>query len=217
MSNFIQRQVRKIYDATRRNIANNLEMKSLITALILIFVNYASADVNTLGNESAPIEIIEYSSFTCPHCASFHQDELPKIKKKYIDTGKVKITHRSMFHPEDIISFRLSMLPYCSGINYHKSLKALMKTQRNWMLETNKHLDVATDIMRLGGMTNEQVEACFKNKEIEDKVLNIQLYAMKDLDLKGTPVFFVNGKRHNGYLRIKDLENIIKEIKNEKS
>ena len=192
-------------------------MKRLLAALVLFYIDFASCNSNVFGDKSAPVEVIEYSSFTCPHCADFHNDDFSKIEEKYIKTGKVKFTHKSLFHPQDIVSAKISMLPYCSGIDYRTVLKVLMRTQKNWMFETNKHLEVVTDILRFGGATNEDIATCLNNKEVEDMVLNIQLDAMNNLKITGTPTFFVNGKKYDGHISAKHFSKIIDEILNGKA
>lgn len=56
-----------------------------------------------LGEDDAPVTIVEFSDYECPFCARFYQQTLPQIKSQYIDTGKVKLVFRDFplsFHPQ---------------------------------------------------------------------------------------------------------------------
>lgn len=189
----------------------------LILSILTTIISYADDYLrevpgdHSIGAKNAPVTIIEYSSLTCPHCADFHNNVLPKLKEKYISTGKVRFIQRSIFNPEDKISIKATMIPWCAGNDYLKFLKALMKTQKNWLYESNKHLEVLTDIVSFGGMNSQDLQECLNNKEIETKMLEVQLAANK-MGIESTPTFIINGKIHRGYIQKNALFKIVDKI-----
>lgn len=196
-------------------------MKKLILFFCVIHLNMNSiaskylkeikGDI-AIGSETAPVTIIEYSSLTCPHCAEFHNNVLPEIEKKYIKPGKLRFIHRPTFHPQDIIAAKASMIPFCFKKKYHKFLKVIMKTQKNWLYETSKHLETIEDIAKLGGMDGEDFQQCIKNNEIENKILTSQLIATNSLQIDATPTFIINEKIYRGFLSKNAMNKIIDEL-----
>ncbi len=168
---------------------------------------------NAIGSNDAKITIIEYSSITCPHCADFHNDIYPFLKQNYIDTGKVRFIHRNSFYPKDFVALKTSMIPFCAGDRYFTFLKALYKTQRNWLFETRKPFEVISDIAKLGGMNSEEFDNCVKNKQIEEKILEQVLVSRNELDIQATPSFIINGKIYKGFLNKQSLKKIIDDLK----
>jgi len=145
-----------------------------------------------LGDPNSKVKIVEYSSMTCPHCADFHTKIYPEIKKKYISTKKVSYTFRH--YPLDRMSFHAAMITHCAGAKkYNKFVEVFLKTQVRWALSTDYLKNLKT-IAKLGGMSEENVDKCINDKELEDKILTeIQERAIKKYNVKGTPSIFING------------------------
>ncbi|MBL0318026.1 MAG: DsbA family protein [Alphaproteobacteria bacterium] len=144
-----------------------------------------------LGNAKAPVTIVEYSSLTCPHCAHFINDLLPTIKKKYIDTGKVKFISRDF--PLDGTALKAAKLPHCAGKDrYYDFLKVLFKTQDSWARQDNFQ-ELLGNIARLGGMPADEFNKCMDNKDLELQIADTRLQAAEHLGIKSTPTFFING------------------------
>lgn len=145
-----------------------------------------------LGNPNSKVKIVEYSSMTCPHCADFHLEIFPKIKKEYIDNNKISYVFRH--YPLDKRAFQAAMISHCAGKDkYYKFIDVFLKTQMKWALSTN-YLDNLKMIAKLGGMSNSDFEKCLANKDLEEKILHeMQKRAVGKYNVKGTPSIFING------------------------
>lgn len=149
-----------------------------------------------IGDVNAPVTIIEYASLSCSHCASFHADSYDMIKKNYIDTGKVKFVFRDF--PLDEPALRGSMLARCADDSkFEKFIDVLFSTQDNWSRKKN-YLEILSNIAKLGGMPGEAFDACMVDTSVEESVINSKLHALKVLEVRSTPTFFINEEKHEG-------------------
>lgn len=149
-----------------------------------------------LGQAEAPVTIVEYASFTCPHCAAFHQDNLPKLKAEYIDTGKVRFIQRDVYF--DAVGLWAGILARCAGDDkYYAVADMLMKDQKTW-LDAKTMDDVSANLRKIGakaGMTSEQMDACWNDKQkVADLVATFQTHATED-KVEGTPSFVIDGEK----------------------
>lgn len=160
-----------------------------------------------MGDENAPVTIIEYASMTCPHCATFHAKTLPGIKEKYVDTGKVKLILREFpFDPRAAAAF---MLARCAPpAQYYPMIDVLFQQQREWATAEDARAPLM-QIAKLAGFTQESFEACLKNQELLDKVRQVQQKAANDYGVQSTPTFFINGEKHTGALTVEEMSTII--------
>jgi protein-disulfide isomerase len=160
-----------------------------------------------MGKEDAPVTIFEYSSLSCPHCASFHNDVLPELKTKYIDTGKVKLVARNF--PTNPPALSGSMLTMCvDKEQYYPFLKVLFRMQDKWAFSLD-HKDNLKKIASVGGVSHEDFDACMANAYIEKKVLGIRRDAEQHLDIQATPSFFINNEVIQGAGTIEGFSEII--------
>ena len=128
-----------------------------------------------LGDENAPITLIEYASLTCHHCATFHNEVLPKIKSDYIDTGKLKFIYRDF--PLDHYALMASMVARCAGNKkFFTFLKVLFKEQPKWTAAKDPFIALG-HIARIGGIGKEEFKSCVGNKAIEDGILKSRIDA----------------------------------------
>lgn len=161
-----------------------------------------------LGDENAPVTIIEYASMTCGHCGYFHNNVLPQIKRNYIDTGKVRMVVRPL--PWDNMALAISKVAMCGGEPvYYPMLNAFFDTQEQWLKSEADALADIKKIARLSGMDGETVEACIKDKELHDVVLDTKETARQTLKVTGTPTFFVNGERLEGMQNFERMQEVI--------
>jgi len=144
-----------------------------------------------LGRPDAPITIVEYASLTCPHCAHFENEVLPKLKKDWIDTGKAKLVYRD--YVWDPMAEAAAMISHCSGDRYFAFLETFFHSQDNW-LHSAKPLDTLKSIARLGGMSGEQVDACLQNRQLLNEIMARKDDAEKVYGIHSTPSFVINGK-----------------------
>jgi protein-disulfide isomerase len=160
-----------------------------------------------LGDENAPVTIIEYASMTCPHCANFNNNTLPVIKEKYIDTGKVKLILREF--PFDPRAVAAAMLARCAAPEHHYALiDVLFKRQREWAQAPDPR-PVLLQIARFAGFSQETFEACLKSQELLDNVRKVQEKGADDYGVESTPTLFINGDKHTGALSPDELSKII--------
>jgi protein-disulfide isomerase len=157
---------------------------------------------HVLGSANAPVTIIEYASMTCPHCAHFHETTYPELKKKYIDTGKVRFIFREF--PLDALAAAGSMLARCAGKDrYFPLIETLFLQQKDWVVQ--KPLEPMLGIARQAGFTQQSFDECLANQEMLTAIEESRNRAMK-LGVNSTPTFFINGKIFRGALTPEEIE-----------
>lgn len=157
-----------------------------------------------IGTKEANIEIIEFASLTCGHCAKFHNEVFPKIKKEFIDTGKVSFIYQDF--PLDKFALKASVIARCSGEKkFFSFLKVLYSKQKDWT-RTDDPFRSLLKIAKLGGLKNEEIKVCVGNKSIEDGILKQRLNASKKFDIKATPTLYINGEKYEGDLTFEALK-----------
>ncbi len=160
-----------------------------------------------IGKPDAPITIVEYASLTCPHCARFHTNTLPKLIEKYIDPGKVRLVYRDF--PLDRYALQGSMMARCAGPErYLGFIDAMFMTQDAWARSDNPTLALAR-IGLNGGMPQKAFEACMRNKEIETKILAQRVKGQEKFSINSTPSFIIDGRTHAGALTIAEIDGIL--------
>ena len=168
-----------------------------------------------IGDENAPVTIIEYASLSCSHCADFHLNTLNDLKKEYIDTGKAKMIFRNFpfNYPALLGSMVLQCIPEDVKYDY---MNALYQLQPNWVVRENaKSTKELFKIMQSGGMTKEEFDACISNKKIEEKILQKVISAQNEFNIRSTPSFLINGNLIEGNKSIKEFRQIINKILSE--
>ena len=190
-------------------------MKKIFLILALFFgsINISSAEVNRIiaGNKDAKITIIAYESLTCSHCADFHIDVYPQLKKDYIDTGLAKIEFRHF--PLDVAAFNASKISQCKSDESLKILNSLYSNQQEWVRgntvdEINDNLKKF--IKREGFEIN--FEKCINNKEIEDFVLNDRIEGVKKFKVNATPTIIINDEKFEKTLNYKNLKKSLEKL-----
>ena len=185
----------------------------IILILFFCFLNNTNAETKRIisGNKNAKITIIAYESLTCSHCASFHMDIYPQLKKEYIDTGLAKIEFRHF--PLDIAAFNASKIAQCEINQSLKILESLYSNQQSWVKgntveEINNNLKI---FIKNEGF-NVDFEKCIKNKEIEDFVLNDRIEGAKKFKVNATPTIIINNKKFEKSLNYKNLKKFLEKL-----
>lgn len=161
-----------------------------------------------LGPADAKVTIVEYASLTCSHCAAFHKETWPELKKRYVDTGKVRFILREF--PLDPLAMAGFMLSRCDGeAKYYPITDLLFDQQRNWAF-TDKPLDALRAMMKQAGFSQEKFDSCLRDQKLYDAVNAVKNRGMEQFKIDSTPTFFINGQRHPGNMSIDALEKIIK-------
>ena len=165
-----------------------------------------------IGNDNAPITIIEYASMSCSHCANFHNNTLQDLKREYIDTDKVKYVFRDF--PYNYPALLGSMIMRCipSEVRYDY-MNALYKLQNKWVVKENAVTrQELYKIMQSGGMSKENFDACLSNVDLEKKILEEVIAAQSEFNIRSTPSFLINGDLLEGDKSIKVFRQILDKI-----
>lgn len=160
-----------------------------------------------LGDPSAPVTVIEYASLTCDHCGAFHRETLPEFKRRYVDTGKVKLVFRDF--PLEQNALRAAMIARCAGPGRrYNFVDAFFGHQEGWA-HAKDPLAALKQLAKLGGMGEAEIDACLADKTVEEAVLQSRLTGQSSFDIRSTPTFIINGKAYPGNRSVEELAEII--------
>ncbi|NJM35928.1 MAG: DsbA family protein [Rhodomicrobium sp.] len=161
---------------------------------------------NVMGNADAPYTIIEYSSMTCPHCAAFHTNVLPELKKKYIDTGKAKYIIREF--PLDNVAAAAFMLARCvDQAKYFDFVDLLYANQKEWAFENNP-LPALQKFSKQVGFTEQRFNDCLKDEKLLNHIESVRNRGSEQFGVRATPTFFINGQKLKG-VDIEDFDKVM--------
>ena len=190
-------------------------MKKIIL-LILIILGLSikvNAEINRIvsGQDDAKITIIAYESLTCSHCADFHNNIYPLLKKEFIDTGLVKIEFRHF--PLDIVALNASKISQCKEDQSLEIMMSLYSDQQAWIKgktieEANENLKKFVENKNF----NLDFEKCMSDKKIEDFVLNDRIEGTKKFKVNSTPTIIINGKKFEKTLNYKNLKKSLEKL-----
>ncbi|MDH2326652.1 DsbA family protein [Cereibacter sp. SYSU M97828] len=200
----------------------NLAMLALVAALGSVSVAHAQdaaapaatteapqARDMTMGQADAPIELIEYASYTCPHCADFHNNVFAKLKTDYIDTGKVRFVMREVYF--DRYGLWAAMMARCGGdMRYFGISDILFETQREWAGSQDPTV-VVENLKRIGrqaGMDNATIDACMGDAAMAQALVDSYQKNAEADAITGTPTIIINGEKHSN-MSYDDLKEIL--------
>ena len=195
-------------------------MKKIFLTLTILFLTFNAKTIadtsNSIqqiyeGNEDAKVTIITYESLTCGHCADFHKNVYPKLKKEFIDTGLVKIEFRHF--PLDMAAFNASKIAQCRNNGKSDLLHFLFSNQKKWVIGETVE-EVNENLKKL--LKDENIvidfEKCTNNKNIEDYVLNDRIEGVKKFKVNATPTIIINNKKFDKTLNYKNLKKSIEKL-----
>jgi len=178
--------------------------------------DYADVDTSsitemTMGPEDAKVTITEYASFTCPHCATFHQTTFKELKRDYIDTGKVHFIYRDVYF--DRVGLWASMVARCGGpVRFFGISDMLYSQQKEW-LAADDAVTISNNLRRIGkvaGLEEDQINACLEDSEKAETLL-AWFNQNKDADdINSTPTLMINGTQYSN-MAYSELKTIIDE------
>ena len=191
-------------------------MKKIIIILTIFFSTISAISAEevkriVVGSKDAKITIIAFESLTCSHCANFHKDVYPGLKKDYLDTGLAKIEFRHF--PLDVAAFNASKISQCKNDGDSAILNSLFANQQKWVKgssveEANKNIQKF--------LTSEgfdlNFDKCINNKEIEDFVLNDRIDGVKNFKVNSTPTIVINDKKFEKTLTYKNLKKALEKL-----
>ena len=189
--------------------------KALIFIIIFLgtISNISADNIKRIivGNQDAKITIIAFESLTCSHCATFHRDVYPQLKKEYLDTGLAKIEFRHF--PLDIAAFNASKISQCNNDGDSKILNSLFANQQKWVKgstveEANENLKK----FLISEGFDIDFKTCINDKKIEDFVLNDRINGVKNFKINSTPTIIINEKKFEKSLNFKNLKKALEKL-----
>ena len=190
-------------------------MKKILVFLILIFglISNVNAETKRIisGNIDAKITIIAYESLTCSHCANFHKEVYPQLKKEYIDTGLAKIEFRHF--PLDVAAFNASKVAQCDQSQSLEILESLYSNQQAWVKGSTIE-EINDNLKKFLEMEGFKInfENCINNKEIEDFVLNDRIEGTKNFKVNATPTIIINNEKFEKSLNYKNIKKTLEKL-----
>ncbi|MEZ5886164.1 MAG: DsbA family protein [Paracoccaceae bacterium] len=163
-----------------------------------------------LGDQNAPVTVVEYASFTCPHCANFHDTVYDEFKKNYIDTGKVKFVYREVYF--DKYGLWAAMVARCGGPEKYFGISDMLyDDQREW-LASGADQGIADELRKIGlkaGMNADQINACLNDNDMAKAMVTAYQTNATNDNVKGTPTFLINGELHSGEMSYADFAALL--------
>ena len=190
-------------------------MNKIIFIIILFLGLVAESNAQTKrivsGNENAKITIIAYESLTCSHCATFHKEIYPKLKKDFIDKGLVKIEFRNF--PLDVAAFNAAKIAQCNSNLGLEVLETLYTNQSTWVKGTaiEELNDNLKKLIKKNGF-NIDFDKCISDKKIEDFVLNDRIEGVKNFKVNSTPTIIINNEKFEKTLNYKNLKKSLEKM-----
>ena len=185
----------------------------LVLIIFLSFINIAGAETKRIisGKKNAKITIIAYESLTCSHCATFHKDVYPKLKREYIDTGLAKIEFRHF--PLDIAALNASKIAQCKSDQSLEILESLFSNQQAWV-KGNTVDEINNNLKKFIEKEGFEInfDNCINNKKIEDFVLNDRIEGAKKFKINATPTIIINGEKFEKSLNYKNLKKSLEKM-----
>ena len=192
-------------------------MKKIIFVLLIMLSSaislHADSDVKRIyeGSPEAKITILAFESLTCSHCANFHNDVYPELKKNFIDKGFVKLEYRNF--PLDLAAFNAAKAAHCKISNGEEILHFLYKNQNEWV-KGNTIEDLNINLEKILKSKNFGIDynKCISNKNIEDFVLEDRIEGVKKYNVSATPTLIINGEKFDKSLTYKNLEKTLEKL-----
>ena len=191
--------------------------KFIIICIFFIFSKYEIIKSKTdeeifLGNKDAKIVVIEYASMTCIHCANFHKEVYPKIKKNYIDTNKIKFIFRDF--PLDKQALFASVLAKCAPKDkYYNFVKLILTNQEKWISNDDTFMNKLRNIGKLAGLNENKINSCFKDEKMVDNIIRTRSIGEEKYNISSTPSLIINEKKYSA-MSYENFEKIIENLIN---
>ena len=190
-----------------------MKKNKFLLVVILIFSQFflytsVFGDILKIGNNNAKITVKVFSSLTCPHCASFHENIFKNLKKDYIDKNKVKFEHHAF--PLDLAALNAELIVRCNN-DINKKLQLLSeiyKKQNEWAVGSDI-MPINKSIKKIGlslGLQDNDMSKCLENEKMQDQILNERIDAQKKYNINSTPTILINEKKYTGKHNYQDFK-----------
>ena len=150
------------------------------------------------GNRESAVQVLEYASYTCPHCARFHENQYQQIKENYIDTDLIGFTYREVYF--DRPGLWASMIARCGGESRFFGISNLLYEQQQGWARGDSGEEIITDLRQIGkvaGLSDEELNTCLEDADQAQELMAwYQSNADAD-DVQGTPTFYINGEKYS--------------------
>ena len=190
------------------------EVNKFLKILVFLFLaDFANAEskILSIGNQNAKVTVKVFSSLTCPHCADFHASIFNSLKKDYIDKGLVRFEHHAF--PLDLAALNAEVVVRCQSNNDKKFelLEEIYKKQKSWAIgsDINKINSLIKKVGLSFDMTEEKMNACLQDENVQDEILNQRIEAQKKYKIDSTPTVIVNEKKYSGKIDYKNFKKVI--------
>ena len=181
-----------------KNDSHALQLMSENQNLELTNVSSILVDDIVLGDPNAPVTIIEYASFTCPHCKNFHEGTFKKLKQNYINTGKVKFILRDVYF--DRYGLWAAMVARCDNSNrFYGIVDEIFRKQSEWT-DGAENIDIANNLRKIGlaaGMDSEKISVCLNDGDMAQALVDVYQTNVERDQISSTPSFLINGEKMN--------------------
>ena len=179
--------------------------------IFFVLTSQAESKVLSIGSPEAKVTIKVFSSLTCPHCASFHASVYEKLKEEYIDKGLVKFEHHAF--PLDLAALNAEVIIRCQENNNKKFelLTEIYNKQTTWAVgsDINKINELIKKIGINFNLSNKKMDACLKNDQVQDEILEERIEAQKKYKIESTPTIIINEKKYSGEVDYKQFKKTI--------
>ncbi len=189
-----------------------MPLKLVLSTFVIVFCFTSGPSANALdepvlGDLDAPVTIIEFASLSCPHCAAFHKERFPWLKKNFIDTGKVRFIFRDF--PLNRAALLGSMVAHCADPRqYFAYLGLLFERQENWAF-TEPTEQALASLAQLAGMGKSRFESCMRDEALADQIIQSRLDSQNQYDIESTPSFAIGDTLITGVPSEERLTNLI--------
>ncbi len=192
-------------------------MKKILFTLLIFFTFFtnlvAEDKVKRIyeGKENSKITILLFESLTCSHCAKFHSDVYPELKKNFIDKGFVKLEYRNF--PLDLAAFNAAKVAHCKNTKGEEILHFLYKNQSKWVKgDTIEALNTNLEKLLESKNFGINYKQCINDKNIEDFVLEDRIEGVKKYNVSATPTLIINGEKFEKSLTYKNLKKTLEKL-----
>ena len=179
--------------------------------IFFIFSAEAESKILSIGSSNAKVTVKVFSSLTCPHCASFHENIYEKLKEEYIDKGLVKFEHHAF--PLDLAALNAEIIIRCneSEIKNFELLTEMYNKQKSWAIGSD--IDKINELIKKVGinfnLSNKKMDKCLKNDQAQDEILTQRIEAQKKYKIESTPTIIINEKKYSGTVDYKQFKKAI--------